>query len=72
MPIHGRVHDIDRCIHHIIAALNAGGVETIASCCGHGKRCGSIILDDGRFLNIYADRKSWEKAEKKFNRKKGV
>lgn len=31
MPLNGRVRTIDRCISHIVAALNAGGVETVAS-----------------------------------------
>ncbi len=42
MPINGRVQCIDFCIHNIIAALNAGGVRTAASCCGHGKIPGRI------------------------------
>ena len=37
MPLNGRVQCIDFCIHKIVAALNAGGVRTLASCCGHGK-----------------------------------
>ena len=37
MPLNGKVRAIDKCIHHMIAALNAGGVETSACCCGHGK-----------------------------------
>ena len=52
MPINGRVQCIDRCIHQIVAALNAGNVQTIASCCGHNKMPGSIILSDGRELII--------------------
>ena len=52
MPIGGRVQSIDYCIAHIVAALNAGGVRTLASCCGHGKKDGSIILEDGRELVI--------------------
>jgi len=52
MPINGRVQCIDRCIHQIVAALNAGGVGTIASCCGHGKMVGTIMLSDGRELII--------------------
>jgi len=54
MPIRGRVCDVDSCIAHIVAALNAGGVITKASCCGHGYRPGSIALDDGRELMILA------------------
>ena len=52
MPIHGRVRCIDWCIHQIVAALNAGGVETVASCCGHSKAEGRIDLADGRVLTI--------------------
>ena len=52
MPINGRVQCIDHCIHQIVAALNAGGIRTEASCCGHGKMKGNIILEDGRTLII--------------------
>ena len=47
IPINRRVRAIDYCIHPIIAALNAGGVPTIASCCGHKERLGMIMLEDG-------------------------
>lgn len=50
MPLDGRVHCIDHCIHHIVAALNAGGIPTVASCCGHGTMPGRIDLEDGRVL----------------------
>lgn len=53
MPIAGRVRNIDQCISHIVAALNAGGVTTVASCCGHGNRPGTIALDDGRSIAIF-------------------
>lgn len=52
LPIRRRVVPIDQCIHHIVASLNAGGMETMASCCGHGKQDGSIVLADGRELII--------------------
>lgn len=52
LPINGRVRDIGWCIHHIVAALNAGGVETVACCCGHGQRDGRIDLADGRVLRV--------------------
>lgn len=52
MPINGRVCCIDFCIHHIVAALNAGGIPTVASCCGHGEIPGRIDLEDGRVLTI--------------------
>ena len=52
LPLNGKVQCIDYCIHHIVAALNAGGVRTRASCCGHGQMHGNIVLEDGRVLII--------------------
>lgn len=52
MPINGKVCRIDWCIHPIVAALNAAGVETVACCCGHGEQDGRIDLEDGRVLVI--------------------
>ena len=46
---------IDSCIASIVEALNKSGIRTIASCCGHGKINGSIILADGRELLIRDD-----------------
>ena len=43
---------VDRCIARLGQSLNAGGVYTVASCCGHGKRPGSIVLLDGRTLAV--------------------
>ena len=43
-----RTKAVDECIAPIVEALNAGGVYTIASCCGHGERLGEILLEDGR------------------------
>lgn len=62
MAINGRVQGIDFCIAHIIAALNAGNITTLASCCGHGDITGSIILDDGRELVVRKyDEKNYNK-----------
>ena len=52
MPIRGRIAFIDYCIADIVAALNAAGIETMASCCGHGKCPGDIILADGRNITV--------------------
>ena len=52
MPINGRRQDIDFCIADIIAALNAANIPTVASCCGHKKMDGSIVLSDGREIII--------------------
>ena len=43
---------IDSCIAPIVQALNDGGVLTAASCCGHGREAGNIVLQDGRTLTI--------------------
>ena len=52
LPLEGRIVAVDSCIHHIVAALNAGGVKTVASCCGHELMRGNIVLEDGRTLLI--------------------
>lgn len=44
--------DIDECIAPIVKALNDAGIETIESCCGHGKGPGTIDLLDGRRIMI--------------------
>jgi len=43
---------IDKCISEIVRALNRSDVLTSGSCCGHGKRPGEIILQDGRTIFI--------------------
>ena len=53
MPLSRRVEYVDDCIVDIVAALNAGGVLTAASCCGHGRLPGSVLLDDGRELLVF-------------------
>lgn len=54
---------IDPCIQKIIKALNDGGIETVASCCGHGNTIGSIILKDGREFIIAPDYETARKIE---------
>ena len=65
MPLNGKVQCIDHCIHQLVAALNAGGVRTVASCCGHRKIPGRIDLEDGRTLVIArdADQVVWQGSE---------
>lgn len=46
------LNTIDACIAPIVQALNDAGIETIASCCGHGKIFGSIVLKDKREILI--------------------
>lgn len=50
----------DPCLVPLIRALNDGGLRTVASCCGHGKRPGTVALADGRWLFIAADRAEFD------------
>lgn len=44
---------VDACIAPLVKALNrAGSIGTVASCCGHGRHPGNIMLADGRELAI--------------------
>ena len=52
---YGRRRGIDGCIAPLVEALNAAGLTTIASCCGHGFRPGNIMLRDGREIFIAPD-----------------
>lgn len=49
---------IDKCLIPLITALNAAGLKTVASCCGHGNRPGNIALADGREIMIIQDYKT--------------
>ena len=63
MPIAGRRRDIDFCIADLVAALNAAGIATIASCCGHRGKCpADILLEDGRVLTIANAKRDGRKA----------
>lgn len=42
----------DPCLVPLVAALNFGGIKTVASCCGHGEQEGRIALADGRELIV--------------------
>lgn len=42
----------DPCLEPLVRALNDGGIPTVASCCGHGRGDGSVVLADGRELVI--------------------
>lgn len=57
---------IDRCISELVTALNNAGITTIASCCGHGKRPGSIILHNEQELIISSGREMTKKLEEGF------
>lgn len=57
---------IDACLVPIIDALNAARIPTVASCCGHGRRPGNIMLKDGRELMVFRDYKTSRAADKLF------
>jgi len=61
-----RVRLIDRCLAPVVSALNAAGVWTTASCCGHGKRPGTIALVDGRECTILPDFESGRRVDALF------
>ena len=42
----------DPCIQPIVQALNNAGMQTVASCCGHGHRPAAICLEDDREILI--------------------
>lgn len=58
-----KVVDIDSCIFPIVKALNDAEIETVASCCGHGKYTGNIALKDGRELIICPDYETGRKVD---------
>lgn len=64
--IDGKHVCIDSCIVTLIRILNDGGFKTVASCCGHNNRPGSIILADGRELIICPDYATGRKIDKMF------
>lgn len=48
----GRIKSCDECIQPIVQLFNDYGLQTTASCCGHKKQNGSIVLKDGREIMI--------------------
>lgn len=46
---------VDPCIGRLVRAINNAGIQTVASCCGHGARPASIALEDGREILIMRD-----------------
>ncbi len=58
MPIRRRVEGIDWCIARLVAALNAAGIRTTASCCGHEVSPGMVLLDDDRVIAVFESREA--------------
>ena len=66
-PRRGRTHaPVDPCIALLVQALNNGGVQTTASCCGHGHRPGIINLSDGREMIVMPDFKTSRRIDHPF------
>ena len=57
---------IDPCLKPMIEALNRAGIETVSSCCGHGRRPGNIALKDGRELMVFPDYKTSRRIDRFF------
>jgi hypothetical protein len=51
-------------IADLVAALNNGGVPTVASCSGHGEVFGNIALEDGRELWILPNYETARRVER--------
>jgi hypothetical protein len=45
------VKPLDCCVANLVQVLNAAGVQTRGSCCGHGSE-GEIILGDGHVMKL--------------------
>lgn len=50
--IAARPVELDRCIAGLVETLNKAGYRTVASCCGHGNRPGSIAFANGQELIV--------------------
>lgn len=55
MRIGGEAVSVDACLAALVTALNAGGIPTRASCCGHGTHDGYILCAD-RLLIVCQER----------------
>lgn len=56
---------VDLCVAPLVVGLEAAGMSPVASCCGHGKRTMSVLLDDGREVIIRKYRTAAERGEDK-------
>jgi len=62
------IKPVDACIAPLVKALNEAGIYTAGSCCGHGQYTGTIVLHDGRVLEIHHTEEyepCWDDAESK-------
>lgn len=66
MRINGEPVAVDWCIAPLVRALNEAGHRTVASCCGHGHRPGTIVLADERELLVARDHEMARSVDKLF------
>lgn len=50
MCVHSKVVYVDYCVARLVAALEAGGLNPVASCCGHGKMPPTVLLEDDTWV----------------------
>jgi len=66
MSVNNKVVYIDLCVARLVAALEAGGLQPVASCCGHGKVLPSVLLNDDTCL-IVMNREQGNEVIKKYS-----
>ncbi len=51
--LRGKVVRVDPCIRALLLEMNGHGIETLGSCCGHGRYGLSVVLKmDGRIVDL--------------------
>jgi hypothetical protein len=55
LELNGKIIRVDECLTDVIASLNSNGMQTLGSCCGHGKYSTTIIIkgDDEKIYELY-------------------
>lgn len=61
------VVEIDYCVARLVAALEAGGLRSIASCCGHGKMPPTVLLEDRTYVVLLTEEEAID-AMKRYTR----
>ena len=50
IEINGKIIKVDWCLRHLLLAINNGNIETLGSCCGHGKYTMTIVCRN-KYMN---------------------
>ena len=53
IEIDGRRLKVDWCLRHLLVAINNGNMETLGSCCGHGKYSMTIVCKNKHMDDDY-------------------